>query len=90
METVRRRWRVSGRVQGVFFRASTVEEAERLEVVGWVANQDDGTVEVVAEGGLDALDALGRWLTDGPSQADVDEVEATDEDPEGLQGFEQR
>ena len=80
-----------GRVQGVFFRASTAERAGELGLVGWVANRDDGTVEVVAEGPADALDRLAGWLAQGPPQAEVDEVRQSDDGPpQGLDGFEQR
>ena len=90
MAVVRRRAEVHGRVQGVFFRASTVEEAERRGVAGWVANRDDGTVELVAEGEAEAVDGLLDWTRSGPSRADVDDVEVTEEEPQGLRGFEQR
>jgi acylphosphatase len=71
-----RRWRVSGRVQGVFFRASTQEEARRLGLTGYARNQPDGSVEVMAVGSPAALDQLEEWLGDGPRMARVDAVEA--------------
>ena len=68
---------VRGRVQGVYFRASTRDEARRLGVTGWVRNEPDGSVRLVAEGPRAALEALERWCHDGPSGARVDEVTAT-------------
>jgi acylphosphatase len=67
---------VSGRVQGVGFRAATQTEANRLGVTGWVANQWDGSVKVVAEGPDAALTRLHTWLHHGPGPAHVDRVEA--------------
>jgi len=66
---------VKGRVQGVFFRQSTVDEAERLGVAGWVRNLPDGRVEVLAEGGRDALEGLVRFCHRGPPAARVEGVE---------------
>ncbi len=66
---------VSGKVQGVFFRASTAEEARRLGVQGWVRNLSDGRVEIVAEGTAEALDALEGWARQGPRGAVVERVE---------------
>ncbi|KGI77190.1 acylphosphatase [Oleiagrimonas soli] len=69
------RFLVSGRVQGVFYRASTREQALRLALDGSAINLADGRVEVVASGTADALDALERWLRQGPPAAKVDAVE---------------
>ncbi len=86
-----RRWFVAGRVQGVFFRASTQAEAQRLALQGLVRNLPDGRVEVVACGPPEALDALRQWLHDGPPQARVDAVEEAQEVPEHVPtGFEVR
>ncbi len=68
---------VSGLVQGVAFRAYTVDEARRLGVAGWVRNLADGRVEVEAEGDRAALDGLVRFCRRGPPAAQVDDVEAT-------------
>ena len=65
---------VSGRVQGVSYRASTVDEARRLGLVGWVRNQHDGTVELEAEGPADQIDALLAWCKSGPPAARVERV----------------
>ena len=66
---------VRGRVQGVFFRASTQREARRLGLTGWVSNRRDGAVEVVAEGGEDELRELLAYCNRGPSAARVDKVD---------------
>lgn len=65
---------VGGRVQGVYYRAATAEQAQRLNVDGWVKNLADGRVEVVAAGEPDAVAALARWLWQGPPAARVDAV----------------
>lgn len=65
---------VSGRVQGVSYRASTVDEARRLGLVGWVRNNADGSVELEAEGEPDKVDALLAWCKHGPPAARVDRV----------------
>ena len=70
---------VEGRVQMVFFRYSTCQEADRLGVMGWVKNRRDGTVEVVAEGPEEPVDELMRWCHHGPSGARVTNVTITDE-----------
>ena len=72
-----RRWLISGRVQGVFFRESTRRQAEPLGLTGRAVNRPDGTVEVVACGPDEALDELERWLHRGPRAARVDAVERT-------------
>ena len=63
--------RVTGRVQGVGFRFSCMREARALEVAGWVCNSVDGSVEIMAEGGVGAVDALVEWARCGPTFADV-------------------
>jgi acylphosphatase len=68
---------VTGRVQGVFFRASTREEARRLGLVGWVRNLPGGGVAALFEGEDAVLDAMERWCRRGPPGARVDRVEAT-------------
>lgn len=89
-EVTRTRVVVHGRVQGVFFRDSTREEAERRGIAGWVTNRDDGSVEAVFEGARDAVRAMVDFCREGPSRADVERVEETNEEPEGLSGFEAR
>lgn len=88
--TTARRVRVTGRVQGVFFRAWTRDEARRAGVSGWVRNCSDGSVEAHLEGDQTAI----RWMIDklayGPQGARVDNVETRDAEPQDLAGFEVR
>jgi acylphosphatase len=81
---------VRGRVQGVFFRDSARRRAEAAGVAGWIANRPDGAVEAVFEGDDAAVDELVEFCSRGPSRAEVHSVEVTDEEPEGLSGFEVR
>ncbi|GGY33199.1 acylphosphatase [Rhodanobacter panaciterrae] len=81
------RFIVSGRVQGVFYRASTREQALRLGLVGHAKNRLDGSVEVLASGAANALDALERWLQHGPPAAKVDVVSREDLPEQDLHGF---
>ncbi len=62
---------ISGRVQGVFFRAASADEARALALTGWARNLPDGRVEIVAEGGRSALQALAAWVHEGPPAARV-------------------
>lgn len=66
---------ISGRVQGVWFRASTRDEGAQLGLTGWARNLPDGRVEVVAQGERARLEALLSWLHHGPPGARVDRVE---------------
>ncbi|MEZ4272417.1 MAG: acylphosphatase [Myxococcota bacterium] len=65
---------IEGRVQGVFYRASTLEQAQSLNLKGWVKNLPEGAVEVVAEGPRYALEGLLAWCHNGPAGARVDHV----------------
>lgn len=84
---IRRRFVVHGSVQGVGFRMAAAAEAARLGVTGSARNRFDGTVEVEAEGGTDAVHAMARWLAHGPSTAHVDRVESDDLEPRGDTSF---
>ena len=84
---IRRRVIVHGLVQGVFFRDSTRRLAQRHSVSGWVANRADGAVEAVFEGEADAVERLVAFSREGPRGAQIDSVEVTEEEPEGLSGF---
>lgn len=78
---------VAGRVQGVYYRAATVEHAGRLALHGWVRNLADGRVEAVAAGPVEALTEFASWLWQGPPAARVDSVlveEWTGTVPEGF------
>jgi acylphosphatase len=75
MNTHAARFLVSGKVQGVWFRASTRDEALRLGLRGHARNLEDGRVEVLAVGDAAAIDALAAWLRHGPSLARVDRLE---------------
>ncbi|MGY6588082.1 MAG: acylphosphatase [Wenzhouxiangella sp.] len=77
----RRRWLVAGKVQGVWFRASTRKEAERLGLGGHATNLEDGRVEVLAEGEAHALDQLESWLAKGPMLAKVTSLSCVEQQP---------
>jgi len=68
---------IHGRVQGVYFRASAVCEAQNLGLTGWVRNCPDGSVEAVAEGPRDKLDDLVAWCRKGPTGARVTQVDVS-------------
>jgi acylphosphatase len=82
---------IQGRVQGVFFRASIVERARSLGLVGWVRNRYDGSVECVAEGDGERLLALRSYCETGPPGAFVEHIDYIDEPESGdLTSFELR
>ena len=83
---VARRCYVAGRVQGVFFRASTRTRAEALGVTGHARNLPDGRVEVLACGSPPAVEALCGWLREGPPAAHVTAVEVEQVAPASLPG----
>ncbi|MEO8671002.1 MAG: acylphosphatase [Tahibacter sp.] len=87
MPTNAARFHVSGRVQGVFFRASTRSEALRLGLSGHAINLLDGSVEVLAIGSEDAIAALERWLQYGPPAARVDALQRIDVAFSEVDGF---
>ena len=89
-ERVRAHVFVSGKVQGVYYRASTREAAREAGVDGWVRNLRDGRVEAVFEGEEDDVEALVEWCHEGSSAASVDGVAVDYEEPAGLDGFEVR
>ena len=79
-----------GRVQGVFFRDSLRQRAQSHRVAGWVTNRSDGAVEAVFEGKPDDVERLVQFAKSGPRQAEVESVDVSEEEPEGLTGFEVR
>jgi acylphosphatase len=81
---------VTGKVQGVFFRATTRERAREHGVDGWVRNLDDGRVEAVFEGPDSEVEAMVEFCHEGSSAARVEDVDATYEPPEGEDGFQIR
>ena len=83
---VRVRLRVTGLVQGVFFRQSTALEAARLGISGAVRNLADGSVEVEAEGVRSAVEALVAWCRHGPPSARVEGLDVAWEPPAGSEG----
>jgi len=84
---ITRRLLVSGRVQGVFYRAWTEATARRLGLRGWVRNLRSGDVEVLATGSPEAVDRLVRLCRDGPPAASVQDIEVSEAEPEPGEGF---
>ena len=78
---------ISGKVQGVFFRASVLEQAQMLGLVGHAKNMGDGRVEVLACGDELAIEALKRWLAHGPAYAEVSEVDCSVVEVDEPRGF---
>ncbi|MFP4061504.1 MAG: acylphosphatase [Halochromatium sp.] len=78
---------VSGRVQGVSFRASAAQEAQQLGITGYARNLPDGRVEVLACGDANALERFKAWLHRGPSAAEVAAVACETQDYRPLSGF---
>ena len=87
MSAIARNVRVTGRVQGVFFRAWTRGEAQANGVKGWVRNLSDGSVEAHLEGEAEAVEGLIQRMREGPPGARVSEMEVTTADAEGLASF---
>lgn len=81
------RARVSGRVQGVFFRTSCADRAEALGLSGWVRNASDGGVEAMFEGEDAGVEAMLAWCRKGPPYAQVDGMQVVEETPTGAEGF---
>jgi acylphosphatase len=79
--------RVRGRVQGVGFRYSAIQEARRFGITGWVRNDAGGDVEVWAEGPPEKLAAFSRWLQKGPPYARVETVDSEEKKPRGYREF---
>lgn len=85
--TEARHFVIRGKVQGVSYRASAQQAAERIGVNGWVRNRPDGSVEALAQGDPSQLEAFERWLWQGPAPASVSNVESEAKKPEPLADF---
>ena len=78
---------VSGKVQGVYYRANTVEQAKINGIKGWVKNLPDGRVEAHIEGSCHAIDSILQWMHHGPEHAEVDDIVVLDITPSGYTNF---
>jgi acylphosphatase len=78
---------VTGNVQGVYFRATTRDQAEQRDIDGWVRNLDDGRVEAVFEGDDDEVDEMVEFCHEGSDAARVDDVEVSYGEPDGAGDF---
>ncbi len=88
---VRTEFNITGRVQGVGFRFFVIERAKKLDLSGYVSNNIDGTVEVVAEGDKNDIDTLHEYLKQGPMMAHVENCKVTTKEPTGeFRGFDVR
>jgi acylphosphatase len=90
MAEIARHLSISGRVQGVFFRAWAREQADQLGVAGWIRNRPDGHVEAHVEGDDAAVDQMIERLRSGPPAAQVEDVRIWDADTFDFDGFEVR
>ena len=82
--------KVTGRVQGVAFRAYAEQQAAQLGVAGWVRNEPDGSVSAHVEGAPDAVEAMVAWCRQGPRSARVEHVAVREGQVTGVRGFETR
>ena len=90
MSVEHRTFIIHGRVQGVFYRQSSQQQARRLGLTGYARNNPDGTVTIEAEGPADALAALETWCRQGPPAARVEQVDVAAGGIEGYAEFEVR
>jgi len=79
---------VYGKVQGVFYRKSTKETADKIGLKGWVRNKADGSVEIFAEGSTSQIEELKAWSKKGPAQAEVQEVISEGKEAQFYKSFE--
>jgi acylphosphatase len=87
MTKIARMVKIFGRVQGVFFRQWTINQARALGVAGWVRNAPDGTVEAQVEGDEEGVSKMIDGMRRGPSQARVEDLTVESIEPEGISGF---
>ena len=90
MAETTRHLRIHGRVQGVFFRAWSAEEARSLGLRGWVRNRSDGTVEMLLAGSDDAVGRMIERCREGPPAARVERIDVAKTDEAAPDGFEKR
>ena len=83
MSEICRRYVISGRVQGVWYRDATRKQARQLGITGWVKNRSDGAVEIVAEGSKENVEKLRQWCNNGPPAAIVSNIREFKEDYTG-------
>ena len=79
--------KIYGQVQGVFFRVSAKEQAEKLGITGFARNEKDGTVYIEAEGDEKKLDQFLEWCRNGPEAAQVEKIEVTEGPLKNFSGF---
>ena len=89
-DRIRARVFVTGTVQGVYYRANTRDTAREKGIDGWVTNLEDGRVEAVFEGPEEAVESMIEWCHTGSPAAEVEDVDAEYEEPQGEDGFEIR
>ena len=82
-----KRIHVTGRVQGVYFRAAARSEAESLGLAGWAHNEHDRSVTILVEGDPESIAEFVGWCEHGPPDARVDRIEISDTDITGVDGF---
>lgn len=80
--------KVFGRVQGIFFRATTKEQADKFNLAGFARNEPNGSVYIEAEGEEEKLDKFVKWCYKGPSMAEVEKVEITEDKLKNFLQFE--
>lgn len=90
MPAVARHVRLTGRVQGVFYRAWTREQAQELGLAGWVRNCSDGSVEAHLQGEQGAVDQMIERMRQGPTAASVEDMSIEEAEPENASRFEVR
>lgn len=78
---------ITGKVQGVFYRASAAEQATKMQLNGWIKNTADGAVEATVNGSEAALEKFISWCRNGPEHAAVSEVKITPKPDDGFVGF---
>ncbi len=90
MPIIARHLAIQGRVQGVCYRDWAIRVATTLAITGWIRNRTDGSVEALAVGAADAVDAFIARCRGGPPSARVDMMTVTESEPEPLAGFQRR